>query len=229
MSSKDNEKTEIICEFCGEKLMVDPWELLHNDVRGHTACKKLLRKYQRIGIDRRFWILPKFHIEDGNQKAWEITNEFIKNPNGKGIFFFGPAGTGKTHLAVKIAQEIDLKTRLIKMPKLLLQLRANFNTPNSWKNEDIINELASCELLIIDDLGAEKTSDWVEETIYLLIDERYGKMLPTVLTSNYPLSEIAKRVGDRVCSRIVEMCRVVSINTSDKRRTTKPLESGAGL
>lgn len=200
---------------------MEDWEISYKNPRGHEECEALIKKYERIGLDKRFWLLPKFNLEPGNKKAFEVVSEFITNRNGKGIFLFGPAGTGKTHLVAKIAQETDLETKFIKMPKLLLQLRANFNTPNSWRNEDIINKLAEQPLLIIDDLGAEKTSDWVEETIYLLIDERYGKELPTILTSNYSLSDIAKRVGDRVASRITEMCRVVEINTSDKRKGVK--------
>ncbi len=219
MSSRD--KTTINCILCKKPLEVDAWEQQYKNIQGHGECEELVRKFKRIGIDKRFWVLPKFHVESGNKKAWEVVNKFIKNRDGKGIFLFGPAGTGKTHLVAKIAQETDLATKFIKMPKLLLQLRSNFNTSSSWENADTINKLASQELLIIDDLGAEKTSDWVEETIYLLIDERYGKELPTILTSNYSLSDIAKRVGDRVASRITEMCRIVEINTSDKRRGVK--------
>ena len=204
------------CSYCGKP--VEPeWEWddwitsdLHND------CKSLLMRFKAIGIDERFWKLPEFKIEEGNKKAYEATQDFIKN-KGKGLFLFGPAGTGKTHLAVMVAQEIDEEVRFVKIPKLLLSLKANFDG-KGWENEQIIERLAKIPVLILDDLGAEKASEWVAETLYILIDERYGNMKPTVFTSNYSASELADRLGDRIVSRIMEMCRVIEIKTTDKRK-----------
>jgi DNA replication protein DnaC len=78
--------------------------------------------------------------------------------------------------------------------------------------------LTKIPVLILDDLGAEKASEWVAETLYILIDDRYGNMKPTVFTSNYSPSELAERLGDRIVSRIMEMCRIIEIKTSDKRK-----------
>ena len=222
MSSKDNEskKVQRTCILCGKPFEVEEWELSYRNPEAHEDCEPVVRRYKSVGIDQRFWMLPEFHVESGNKKAWEAVNEFIKEPGKTGLFLFGSAGTGKTHLAVKAAQETKLDTKFIKMPKLLLQLRANFDG-KGYENEQIIERLSKQELLVIDDLGAEKASDWVAETIYLLIDERYGRMLPTIITSNFSLSDLAGRVGDRVASRITEMCRVIEINTSDKRKGVK--------
>ena len=203
------------CRFCGEPVeahwMYDDWET--PDI--HEECRSIIAKYQAMGIDERFWKLPEFHVEDGNKKVYEATIDFISKPS-KGLFMFGPAGTGKTHLAVKIAQEVD-GAKFVKVPKLLLSLKANFDG-QGWENEQIINRLANAPVLILDDLGAEKASEWVAETMYILIDERYGNMKPTVFTSNYSPSELAERLGDRIVSRIMEMCRVIEIKTSDKRK-----------
>ena len=203
------------CSFCGGMVepqwIYDEWE----NVSIHPECKSLIAKYTSIGIDERFWKLPEFKMEDGNKKAYEATTEFIKDPT-KGLFMFGPAGTGKTHLAVMIAQELN-NTKFVKVPKLLLSLKANFDG-HGYENELIIDKLAKTPVLILDDLGAEKASEWVAETMYILIDDRYGNMKPTVFTSNYSPSELADRLGDRIVSRIMEMCRVIEIKTSDKRK-----------
>jgi DNA replication protein DnaC len=205
-----------ICTFC-DKPVEPEWEWddwITPDI--HNDCRSILARFNSIGIDERFWKLPAFKVEDGNKKAHEATLDFIKN-KGKGLFLFGPAGTGKTHLGVMIAQEIDEDVRFVKIPKLLLSLKANFDG-KSWENEQIIERLTKIPVLILDDLGAEKASEWVAETLYILIDDRYGNMKPTVFTSNYSPSELAERLGDRIVSRIMEMCRIIEIKTSDKRK-----------
>lgn len=203
------------CSFCGESVdahwMYDEWET--TDM--HDECKSLMAKYKSIGIDERFWKLPDFKVEAGNKTAYDAVTDFI-NDQSKGLFLFGRAGTGKTHLAVKIAQELD-GAKFQKVPKLMLELKANFDG-SGYENEIIIEKLSNVPVLILDDMGAEKASDWVAETMYILIDERYGNMKPTVITSNYSPSELAQRFGDRIVSRIMEMCRVIEIKTSDKRK-----------
>ena len=216
---KEEPKVKVRCELCEEVFEVEEWQYAYQKPTAHPECEMQLMKFKRIGLDPLFWRLPKFIVDPGNQVAHQAVDEFLKEERPKrGLFLFGKAGTGKTHLAARIAQETTLETRFIKMPKLLLELRSNFNTSESWQNEKIIEKLAKIELLIIDDLGAEKMSDWVAETIYLLIDERYGNMRPTIITSNFDLEELEQRVGDRVCSRITAMCRLIKVNTKDFRK-----------
>ena len=208
-------KVKVTCELCGKDFEVEEWEFSYRKPTAHPECEEKVRLYKSIGIDKLFWNLPKFIVEPGNQDAYKAATEFIANPT-RGLFFFGKAGTGKTHLVAKIAQETKLQTKFVKMAKLLLELRSNFGG-DSWENEKIIEKLSKVELLIIDDLGAEKMSDWVAETLYLLIDERYGNMKPTIITSNFSLEELEERIGDRICSRIMAMCRLVRVNTNDYR------------
>jgi DNA replication protein DnaC len=203
------------CSFC-DKPVEPEWEFdnwVATDI--HQECKSIIQRFINIGIDERFWKLPEFKVEDGNKKAYEAILDFIKN-KGKGLYLFGPAGTGKTHLAVMVAQEVE-GVQFVKVPKLLLSLKANFDG-KGYENELIIDRLAKLPVLVLDDLGAEKASEWVAETMYILIDERYGNMKPTIITSNHSLSELSERLGDRIVSRIMEMCRVIEIKTSDKRK-----------
>ncbi len=72
-------------------------------------------------------------------------------------------------------------------------------------------------MFILDDIGVEKVSEFVEEFMYMLINNQYEKVYPMVITSNLPLSQLAERLGDRIVSRIKEMCSVVEIKGEDKR------------
>ncbi|EKD46442.1 MAG: hypothetical protein ACD_67C00234G0001, partial [uncultured bacterium] len=72
-------------------------------------------------------------------------------------------------------------------------------------------------LLVFDDIGAEKSSDWVQETLFVLINHRYEQMLSTILTTNCTLDELATRVGKRITSRLIEMCRCIRMDGEDWR------------
>ena len=85
-----------------------------------------------------------------------------------------------------------------------------------------INDKIKTEnILLLDDLGAEKQTDWVLEILYRLINYRYEQMLPTFFSSNYSLQELSEKIGDRVVSRIVEKCDIVKIEGEDRRLLRK--------
>lgn len=103
------------------------------------------------------------------------------------------------------------------MTRLLYELRNEMRKPSeqSLAEELILKK----NLLFIDDLGAEKITEWVEEVIYLIVNTRYENNIPIIITSNYPLSGIAECVGERVASRIKEMCHVIKLDGEDRRLT----------
>ena len=74
-------------------------------------------------------------------------------------------------------------------------------------------------LLLLDDLGAAKSSEWVEEITYRLINRRYNLMLPTLITSNLRISDLRAYLGDRVASRLAQMTTRIAFETADRRRT----------
>lgn len=78
--------------------------------------------------------------------------------------------------------------------------------------------LSTCPLLILDDLGAAKQSEWTEEITYRLINRRYTDLLPTLLTTNLPTAALRDAVGDRVASRLAEMTTTVVLTGADRRR-----------
>lgn len=139
----------------------------------------------------------------------------------RGLYIHGAVGTGKTHIAYalyKYAHEtMRLRCRVYNTTELLWDIRKDFsrdiNDKKHWDEE--LSEYRG--LLILDDIGAERMTDFVAETFYLVINNRYNEMLPMVFTSNLNISDLAAQIGDRTASRIVEMCDVVELFGGDRR------------
>lgn len=152
----------------------------------------------------------------------------------RGIYIHGDVGTGKTHISYAMKNQWESTTKPDGQPRramfwntteLLHSIRTDFDRPygDKEKAEDRILDYAG--LLFLDDVGAEKMSEWVAETFYLIINHRYNRVLPTIFTSNLPISDLADRIGDRTVSRIVEMSDVVELVGKDRRITnSKPLK-----
>ncbi len=169
--------------------------------------------------------------ESKNPKAYKICLEYARNiedrfRDGKGLFLSGNVGVGKTHL---IAGIIDLAARLNKREivrqhfkiivyttavDLLAELKCSYKKEGT---EDIIKSYEEAELLIIDDLGVEKGSDWVNEVFFRIIDHRYKEMKPTIFASNLRDDEIKEKLGERIMSRIYETCIGVEFTGKDYR------------
>lgn len=153
-----------------------------------------------------------FKINSNNKEAFNKSKEFLSN--NRGLFLFGSAGSGKSHLAKAAYNELKKKysCKFISMPELLLEIRETFRSKSS--------ELAVIdyytdeqEYLFLDDLGAEKISEYSVQTVYLILS-RWERRFETkeksklFITSNYDLDTISKpeRMGDRISSRIVGTC-----------------------
>ncbi len=136
----------------------------------------------------------------------------------KGIYLWGPVGTGKTYAVWAIKKHVEenmrVKVKIFSAPDMLDQIRDDFDHKDTYNLDRI---LANRGLLIIDDLGAEKTSEWVTETLFKIVNKRYEEMLPTIVTSNLDLGELADRVGDRIPSRLAEMCEIIKLEGEDRR------------
>jgi DNA replication protein DnaC len=138
-----------------------------------------------------------------------------------GLMISGPIGTGKTHLAAAIMQELwrrDISCAFGSAPGLLANIR-NAIQKNDIRASDILHKFQVIGLAIIDDIGVEKVTDWVREQFYLLINARYEAMLPLVVTTNNSLEELEKHIGDRVVSRLIEICKGVILTGPDYRKS----------
>lgn len=176
-----------------------------------------------------------FIVNPRNQNAFKIAKAFADNfekakEEGVGILFTGNYGTGKTHLACSIAIDLINKgvpviygTSISLLGKLKETYENNYGM-NEWQLLDLYSNV---DLLIIDDLGKEKPSEWVLEKLYYIINQRYENLKPIIITSNFNANdELVKRISvgentstaEAIISRLNEMCTGVSIIGEDYRK-----------
>lgn len=141
---------------------------------------------------------------------------------GPSLLILGPVGTGKTYQAYGAVRALAhsgvmCSWRVETAADLYAQLRPR----PRFDSEHEFRELAAVRLLVVDDLGAAKGSEWTEEVNYRLINHRYEHQLPTLITSNLMAKDLREGLGERVTSRLVEMARRVNLVGADRRRPTK--------
>lgn len=139
-----------------------------------------------------------------------------------GLLFAGPTGTGKTHLAVAIlAAVVAVGSRgtFVNGTELCDRLQATYSA--RWTGEsadEVIAPYRNCDLLVFDELGGRRPTDYVRDVLYGLINYRYNRMLPIVATTNFLGSDLETRIGSPVRSRLAEMCQQVTVFGPDHRR-----------
>ena len=141
-------------------------------------------------------------------------------PQSPSLLILGPVGTGKTHQAfgairTLAASGITVGWHADTAPGFFASLRPR----EGADSEAEYRRVASVPLLLLDDLGAAKGSEWTEEILYRLVNDRYEAMLPGLFTSNVPAPELRDALGDRVASRLAEMCKQVALRGPDRRRS----------
>lgn len=151
----------------------------------------------------------------------------------RGIYIHGPVGTGKTHVAYAIAKEIFKTVQkdeegdvlaegvslgtFVNASELFAEMRRDMDKDFANKTEPLQALMETRRVIIIDDIGAEKPSEWVSEQFYLLLNHRYNEVLPVIFTSNLSPAQLEERLGDRTVSRIVGMCDIVKLSGVDRR------------
>ena len=171
------------------------------------------------GVPKRFQNCS-FENFKGNPKAVQACrNHDLSN----GLYMFGGAGRGKTHLAVAKLREL-VKTghydfQFASLATLLSKLaRAAFDTNKSSESEArLVEKYSQTNILVLDDLGQHGASPWVITKLYLIIDSRYSEEKPTIITSNFGLDEIHKKLGEPIASRLSES-RIIHITGLDYRK-----------
>lgn len=156
------------------------------------------------------------------KRVLETARKFVDEyqPNGNGLLFMGESGTGKTHLAVAILKELIQKRYpgvFYNIITLLDELRASYNSQDDSEQWELIDRVRDTSILVLDDLGAEKTSGWVNDRLYAIINYRYENKKTTIVTSNKDIPELKDQVGYRIYSRLIEMCRVEPFQGKDYR------------
>ncbi|MFE4538266.1 ATP-binding protein [Streptomyces scopuliridis] len=139
---------------------------------------------------------------------------------GPSLLIAGPTGTGKTYQAYGAVRALLTRgVRLRWEATTSADLHARLRPRAGHDGERELQTLSRSPLLLLDDLGAAKTSEWTEELTYRLINHRYEHMLPTLITTNLPTAELRIALGDRVASRLAEMTERVILTGPDRRRT----------
>jgi DNA replication protein DnaC len=143
--------------------------------------------------------------------------ESFNAESGTLVFYSAGYGCGKTHLAVCIGNYVLHRLRrpvlFRKARDLLLEIRRTFSEKGTETEADILDHVLSVELLILDDVGVDNSSHWIESTYWTIFDRRLEWQLPTIVTTNYPLEAdsrkvtLSERIGYGAVSRLSRMCR----------------------
>jgi DNA replication protein DnaC len=181
-------------------------------------------RYRRCDFEN-FQIYPNEKLVNTVNAVRRFADAFPNVP--KGVCLIGPHGIGKTHLAVaalRAALARGNQGLFFEVSDLLRLIRSTYNPVTRTAEMDVLQPLLAAQMLVLDDVGKEKTSEWVEETMTFIVNSRYNQRLTTIFTSNYEdnpdpeaLDSLRVRVGSRVYSRMHEMCDFYDYGGADYR------------
>jgi DNA replication protein DnaC len=175
------------------------------------------RRYRDVAFERR----PVTEIEP--RAVVGAVRSFVDRidahlDGGRGLWFVGPVGTGKTTLAMLVSKEAIRAGRSVaiySLPRLLNEIRDTHRADRS--HVDLLNRLTAVDLLHIDDVGAERTTDWVLEELYSIVNARYEDARSMVITTNLDYDELCTQISARTASRLAEMCDQLPLDGADRR------------
>jgi DNA replication protein DnaC len=173
---------------------------------------------------------PKHPSQEAAAKfAMKFTQEYPAVD--KGLLLTGPVGVGKTHLAVSILKgltERGFPCLFYEFGSLLKEIQDSYNLNTKTSELAVLSPVLNTGILVLDELGASKPTDWVRDTMAYVINHRYNQNRATIFTTNYPdvrssdkEETLEDRIGTRLRSRLFEMCRTVEISGRDHRRSAK--------
>lgn len=234
---------EIYCEICGKpkiwkravfmgnerhfclacRCELEQEQLKINQIKSNASRARIQSLRNRSHLDKNYqnmtfekWV----HRNDTENCFKEFKNYTDNFRDDNGICIFGISGNGKTYLATAVFNQLADKSVILQnVPELLSDIRHTYSNDSAANETDILTPLMECDLLVLDDLGSEKPSEWVREKLYLVINARYKAGKSLIITSNCnEMKELENIVGSRSYDRIVEMCRPVKNCGSSFRR-----------
>jgi len=216
----------------GDSLRVEP-----------CGCQGDLRRQQRIAsasIPRRYshCTLDTFRekstvLRNAKRRVQEFVDLWPNTPEGKGLLLMGGCGTGKTHLAVAALLEIinggkPGRMMFSNFQDLIQEIQASFDSDQVPSKSELLRPLLEVDLLVLDELGSQKPTTFVQDILYYVINSRYNSELATIFTTNYydrsgeaKEETLEQRIGTRLRSRLAEMAeRLELTGATDHRRNT---------
>lgn len=173
-------------------------------------------------------IIPtRFHGVSYDTDVPEYIKEIAGNQfkNKLGLYLYGDMGIGKTHIAYAIVKKLiedEKEVMCFNTGMLMERLRPSIERENEEPKESIFDQIINFKgVLFLDDLGAEKPTDWVRERLYLIINQKYEDMGRMIFTSNCDMEILSARLGNRIPSRIAEMTELIHLTGANRRFETK--------
>ncbi len=206
------------------------------------AAAHLPKRYRECSLDAYDTTFPGAHrsLTRALGTARKFADDYPVYTGGKGLLFTGSIGVGKTHLAVGVLQRLvrerGVKGLFCDYRELLKNIQNSYNAQVQTTELELLKPVFAADVLVLDDLGAQKPNEWVWDTVALILNQRYNDKLTTIITTNYsnlPAGSGAKtdaeraarepslgdRIGDRMLSRLAEMCVLVEMEGKDFRKT----------
>ena len=180
--------------------------------RARSLSAVIPKKYRGASFDR----AP---VTDMPAPQVQVVKRFVRQidenlDGGRGLWFYGSVGTGKTTLAMLVSRaalDAGRSVAIYSLPRLLAEIREGLYV-------DFLDRLAAVDLLHVDDVGAERTSDWVLEQLYAIVNARYEDERSVTITTNLERDELVEQIKERTVSRLEEMCTLVPLYGEDARR-----------
>jgi DNA replication protein DnaC len=199
--------------------------------RSTGASSVIPRKYRGVSFDR----AP---VTELSPNVVRPVRAFCRNideniRHGRGLWFMGDVGTGKTTLAMLVSKEAIKRghsVAIYSVPRLLAEIRDTYDTgAGDRSHADLFAHLVAVDVLHLDDLGAEKQTEWVLEQLYSLVNERYEQERSIVVTTNLiETASLEQQIGRRTVSRLTEMTDQLPLFGPDLRERYDPARSALG-
>ncbi|WP_348264836.1 ATP-binding protein [Telmatobacter sp. DSM 110680] len=218
------------------------------DLRIKSA--RIPNKYRKCTLDS-YWIdFTNAHesLNSALRTARKFVDAYPIDTKGKGLLFVGANGLGKTHLAVGVLQRLirerGVQGLFFDYRELLKHIQSSYNPQVQATELEILRPILNAEVLIIDDIGTQKPTDWVWDTVAYVLNARYNGELSTIITTHFPALPAGKgqltdpekaareislgdRIGDSMLSRLCEMCIRVEMSGGDFRQSVKRASFGS--